>query len=112
MTRNGDIFQKEPQSVMEHLLFSEPPEQHILFQPQYTVLADDDGRLLTDMVGRVEEMQASYDAICERIGIPSRTLEQINSSQRSDYRKYYNQPLIDGVAARYRRDLELFGYSF
>lgn len=112
MTRNGDIFQKEPQSVMEHLLFNEPPEQHILFQPQYTVLADDDGRLLTDMVGRVEEMQASYDAICERIGIPSRVLEQVNSSQRGDYRKYYNQPLVDGVAARYGRDLELFGYSF
>lgn len=112
MTRNRDVFQKSPQVVMEHLLFNEPPEQHILFQPQHTVLADENGRLLTDMVGRVEEMQASYDAICERIGIPSRMLEQVNSSQRGDYRQYYNQALVDGVAARYGRDLELFGYSF
>ena len=46
--------------------------QHILFQPQHTVLVDADGQLLTDYVGRVEEMQASYDAICARIGIPTR----------------------------------------
>jgi len=112
MTRNRDVFQDTPQVVMEHLLFNEPPEKHILFQPQHTVLTDEDGRLLTDMIGRVEEMQASYDAICERIGIPSRTLDLVNSSRRGDYRHYYNQALIDGVAMRYGRDLELFGYSF
>lgn len=112
MTRNADLFQREPRAVMEHLLFNEPPEQHILFQPQHTVLTDDNGRLLTDMVGRVEDMQASYDTICGRIGIPSRTLDQVNSSTRGDYRKYYTQALVDGVAARYGRDLELFGYTF
>jgi hypothetical protein len=97
---------------MEHMLFVEPPEQHILFQPQYTVLADGMGDLLTDMVGRVEDMQASYDAICARIGIPSRMLEQVNGSKRGDYRQYYNEALKDGVAKRYARDLELFGYEF
>ena len=54
MTRGGDVFERAPQTVMRHFLFVEPPEQHILFQPQYTVLADAEGSLLTDMVGRVE----------------------------------------------------------
>lgn len=112
MTRDRDIFQRSPQAVMHHVLFVEPPEQHILFQPQHTVLADPEGRLLTDMVGRVEEMQASYDAICARIGIPSRVLEQVNGSKRGDWRQYYTPQLRDGVAARYGRDLELFGYDF
>ena len=111
MTRDSDLFARTPRAVMEHFLFREPPEQHILFQPQSSVLTDDDGMLLTDMVGRVEDMQASYDAICARIGIPSRALEQVNSSKRGDYRQYYTQPLIDGVAQRYARDLELFGYT-
>ena len=31
---------------------------------------------------------------------------------RRDYREYYDQPLIDGVAKLYARDLELFGYEF
>jgi hypothetical protein len=76
------------------------------------VLVDGGGQLLSDYVGRVEEMQASYDAICERIGIPSRTLEQVNSTRRGDYRQYYDQDLIAGVADLYRRDLDLFGYEF
>ena len=31
---------------------------------------------------------------------------------RGHYRDYYDQQLVDGVAALYRRDLELFGYGF
>jgi hypothetical protein len=57
-------------------------------------------------------MQASYDAICERIGIPSRPLDRVNASSRGDYRPYYDQALVDDVGALYRRDLELFGYEF
>ena len=112
MTRDRDVFERSPQAVMSHFLFGEPPEQHILFQPQHTVLADSAGKLLTDMVGRVEDMQASYDAVCERIGIPSQRLEQVNASKRGDYRQYYDQALKEGVARRYARDLELFGYDF
>ncbi len=112
MTRvNGD-FDHAPQQVMRHILFELQPRQHILFQPQHSVLVDADGALLSDYVGRVEQMQASYDEICTRIGIPSRALEQVNSSRRGDYRQYYDQDLIDGVAQLYRRDLELFGYEF
>lgn len=112
MTRERGTFLQAPKTVMHHFLFVEPPEQHILFQPQHTVLADSTGSLLTDMVGRVEEMQASYDAICARIGIPSRALEQVNSSKRGDYRQYYDDESRDAVARRYARDLELFGYEF
>jgi hypothetical protein len=72
----------------------------------------EDGQMLADTIGRVEEIQASYDAICARIGIPSRTLDQVNSSRRGHYRDYYDQQLIDGVGELYHRDLELFGYEF
>lgn len=112
MTRADGAFLSQPQQVMRYLLFEAPPTQHILFQPQHTFVTDADGTLLADQVGRVEEMQASYDAICERIGIPSAQLGQVNSSRRGSYRDYYDQALIDGVAARYGRDLELFGYEF
>ena len=114
MTRNTDMFQRTPRAVMEHFLFVEPPESHILFQPQSTVLADADGTLLADMVGRVEDMQHSYDQACARIGIPTQALGQVNGSPRGgrDYRGYYDQALVDGVAARYAVDLELFGYEF
>jgi hypothetical protein len=113
MLRGDDTFQRRPREVMRRFLFEAPPEGHILFQPQASLLVDDDGRtLLTDAVGRVEEMQVSYDAICARIGIPSRSLDRVNGSRRGDYRLYYDQDLIDGVATRYACDLDLFGYRF
>ena len=112
MTRATGAFLADPQAVMRHFLFVAPPMAHVLFQPQHSFLTDADGELLSDVVGRVEEMQASYDALCERIGIASASLGQVNSSRRGSYRDYYDQPLIDGVAALYRRDLELFGYEF
>jgi hypothetical protein len=111
--RGGDVFQRQPREAMRHFLFGEPPEHHILFQPQASLLVGEDGRtLLTDRVGRVEDMQGSYDAICTGVGIPSRPLDRVNGSSRGDYRSYYDQALIDGVAARYAQDLELFGYTF
>jgi hypothetical protein len=113
MLRGGDVFERQPREVMRHFLFEEPPEPHILFQPQASLLVDDDGEtLLTDGVGRVEDMQGSYDAICARIGIASRPLDRVNGSRRGDYRPYYDQALIDGVAARYAQDLALFDYGF
>ena len=113
MMRDRTDFQQWPQAVMRHFLFEAPPEDHILFQPQSHLLLAEDGRtLLTDRIGRVEDMQASYDAVCARIGIASRPLDRVNASPRGDYRRYYDPALIDGVAARYARDLELFGYDF
>jgi hypothetical protein len=104
-------FDNDPREVMRYFL-AKPPMDHLLFQPQHTFVTDEEGRLLTDAVGRVEEMQLSYDAICQRIGIPSAPLEKVNATRRNDYRGYYDQALIDGVAEIYRRDLDLFGYQF
>jgi len=113
MLRGGDVFRNRPQDVMRHFLFRDSPEQHILFQSQASLLVDEDGKtLLANGIGRVEDMQHSYDAICRQIGIRPRLLERMNGSTHADYRHYYNRELIDAVAARYAQDLELFGYSF
>ena len=112
MTREEGSFARDPQSVMRHFVFKQPPLGHLWFKPQHVFLEGPDGALLTDMLGRVEDMQGSYDAICARIGIASAPLDRANSSSRGEYRQYYDQQLIDGVARIYARDLELFGYAF
>jgi len=111
ITREVGHFDRDPQRVMRHFL-ANPPVNHILFRPQHEFVTDEAGNLLTDYVGRVETMQQSYDEIAERIGIPTAQLDVVNSSRRSDYRQYYDQALIDGVATLYARDLKLFGYQF
>jgi hypothetical protein len=112
MTRQYGAFEQDPQGTMRKILFELRPMDHVHFQTQASLLAREDGQLDVDYVGRVEQMQADYDAVCARIGIPSRALDKVNSSKRGDYRQYYDQALIDGVAELYRRDLDLFGYSF
>jgi len=113
MFRHTDTFQQRPRQVMRHFLFEQPPESHVLFQPQASLLVDDDGStLLTESVGRVEDMQGSYDAICAHIGIASRPLDRVNGSTRGDYRRYYDHALIDAISARYAVDLDKFGYAF
>ena len=111
MTREHGQFEKDPHAVMRHFI-DNPPWQHILFQPQHSFVASADGKMLADYLGRVEQMQESYDEAAKRIGIPSRPLEKVNTSRRRDYRDYYDQALIDGVAKLYARDLEYFGYEF
>jgi hypothetical protein len=111
-TSKQGAFARDPQAVMRHFLFTAPPTQHMVFRPQHSFLTDANGKLLTDELGRVEDMQKSYDAICARIGIPSMALGRANSSRHADYRSYYDEQLIDGVKRIYGRDLDLFGYEF
>lgn len=112
MTREDGAFLARPRETMRFFLFKERPLSHPLFMPQHVFVADATGALLADAVGRVERMQASFDEICARIGVPSAPLEKVNDSVHGDYRDYYDRDLIDGVAALYARDLELFGYQF
>jgi len=112
MTRQHGAFERDPQGTMRRILFELRPMDHVHFQPQYTLLTNDADALELDFIGRVERMQDDYDAICAKVGIASRALEKVNSSRRGDYRQYYDQALIDGVAELYRRDLDLFDYRF
>lgn len=112
MTRNQGSFEQDPRGVMHEILFGLRPLQHILFRPQHELLVDAEGRLLADFVGRVEDMQASYDEACDRIGIGREQLGQVNNSRRGDYRQYYDPQLVAGVEALYQRDIEMFGYRF
>ena len=111
-TRDDEAFLRRPQEVMRYFLFKERPLDHLLFQPQHTFVTDDDGRLLADVIGRVEDMQSSYDGVCQRLGVPGAVLDKVNSSKHGTFRDYYDPELVEGVTDLYRRDLDLFGYSF
>jgi len=107
--KSGD-FDRDPVAVMRGVIEA-PPWSYVLFQPQHAFISEGE-KMLADYVGRVEEMQQSYDHIAERIGIETAPLERVNSSARLDYRQYYDQSLRDQVARLYARDLEMFGYEF
>jgi hypothetical protein len=84
---------------------------------QYSFLADEDGSLLVDFVGRFETLQRDFDTICDRIGIPRQELAHANPGQarKKDQRHYtelYTNEAHELVASRYAKDIEFFGYRF
>ncbi len=78
---------------------------------QTACLVDESGRLLVDFVGKFENLEEDFGAVCRQIGIAAR-LPHINKSARSDYRGYYDAETRDLTARLYAADIERFGYTF
>ena len=112
MSRGTNVFETEPLRYMKWVAGEQRPLDHLLFQPQHAMVTDAAGRLELDIVGRNETMQASYDAICSRIGVPTRELERVNTSRHRPWQEYYDRELVGLVSGLYARDLELFDYRF
>lgn len=71
-----------------------------------------DDEVAVDFVGRYENLQDDVDKAFEQIGIPKVQLPVKNKGSHADYKTYYNTKLVDRVADIYKRDIELFGYTF
>ncbi len=112
MARSNGLFAANPRSYMRAILTQARPFDHILFRPQSDFVTDANGHLMVDFIGRVEHLQADYDSICDRIGLPRSELERVNESSHRDYRDYYDPELISQVTNLYSADLELFDYAF
>jgi len=85
------------------------------FYPQTDFLCNSKGRLQVDEVRKFEDLQAGFDDICGRIGLPRYPLGHVNPTQsRSsrDYASYYDEEMRAIVEDKYRRDLKQFGYHF
>ncbi|HEX4872720.1 MAG TPA: sulfotransferase family 2 domain-containing protein [Nevskiaceae bacterium] len=111
LAKRSGAFESAPTAFMRHVAFELRPFQHVVFRPQHEFLADADGRLLVDQVGRQEQLQSDYEAICARLGLPAVALERVNESRHAHWAGYYDEPLKDWVRQFYRRDFELFGYD-
>ena len=112
MHRQDGGFIADPHRAMGRVLADPGHHAKIVFRPQHEFICDDRGEIMVDFVGRHETMQASFDAICARIGLASEPLERVNASSHGPWRAYYTEALKARVAEVYARDIEIFGYRF
>ena len=84
--------------------------QRALVRPQTALLVDRAGIVGMNYVGRYERLQESFDRVCERIGIPLCRLSRRNASHHDDYRRYYDEVLLEQVNVFYGADFERFDY--
>ena len=74
-----------------------------------------DDQLCVDYVIRYESLADGLAEVCRHVGIPNVEVPRLKSGLRPQdrpYTDYYDARTRDAVAARHRRDIELFGYGF
>lgn len=81
------------------------------FVPQTDFIYDKNDKLMIDFLGKFENLVNDFNFISDRIGV-NRELENINKSERGDYREYYNDKTKEKVRMVYERDISLLGYDF
>jgi Sulfotransferase family len=85
-----------------------------LFIPQFRWLVDENEKLLTDYIGRVETLLPSISTLIDKFSLPINVsiLPMINESgDPSEYRTAYTSKAREIVIKKYKRDFELFAYS-
>jgi hypothetical protein len=110
LNREDPDFARSARAFMKDRLPRPRFQQRVLVRPQHLQLCSADGTVALDFVGRCEDLQRSYDIICERIGIPSTELGTRNTSDHENYSSYYDAELRQLVAAFYEDDLRIFDY--
>ena len=81
------------------------------FMPQINWIADPEGKIIVDFIGRFERINEDFSEVCRRLGI-ERQLPHYRKSDHENYRKYYTEETIDIVADWFESDIELFDYRF
>ncbi|MGB5615591.1 MAG: sulfotransferase family 2 domain-containing protein [Desulfobacterales bacterium] len=80
---------------------------------QSDYLVDLHGKVLVDFIGRYENIEADFREACQQIGItPPPLAHRRKAKNRSDYRSYYRDVTAELVAERFKKDIDLFDYSF
>jgi hypothetical protein len=110
--RDNPNFAASAMAFMKERLSRRRFQQRVLVRPQHLQLCGSDGEIALDFVGRYENLQQSYDTICERLGLPSTELGRKNESKHSRYVDYYqDDDLRKQVADFYAEDLRRFAYD-
>jgi chondroitin 4-sulfotransferase 11 len=78
---------------------------------QLSYIADRQGRVLMDLVGRFERFAEDVHAAFQRIGVEA-ALPHVNPSRHVHYRDAYSLRMRAAVRFRFRQDFDAFGYRF
>lgn len=80
---------------------------------QYRLVADHEGQVMVNFLGRFERLREDYQRICEHLDIPPLdALPHTHKRTPADYREYYDGETREKVATHWQKDIALFGYTF
>jgi len=65
-----------------------------------------------DFIGKVENIENDFAAVCAKLGIGNVRLPVLNTTGHGDYRSYYDDALQRAVGKHCRAEIEAFGYTY
>lgn len=81
-------------------------------QPQYLWVCDQNDNIIVDKILKFEDYKDNVELLNNLFDIETKSNKKVNSSKHSNYREYYNIDTLDYVSSIYKKDIELFDYSF
>ena len=75
-------------------------------------LFDTQGKLLVDVIGRYENLQSDFPAICKQCNIEQVALPVANTSSRPHYSEYYDRESREFVRRLCDPEIVEFGYQY
>lgn len=112
MQKRQDIIKSyglNNESSFKEYIYAMKDNNKIIKQADY--ITDKNCNIMVDFIGRLENIDNDYRIVCEKIGIKSK-LKKKNKSVHKDYKEYYNSETKKLVEKLYKKDIELFNYSF
>lgn len=84
-------------------------EQEVRFQKDY--VCNESDQPIVEFIGRLENIEADFAKICERIGI-SVAIPHANVSSKTPYQEFYTEKTRQMVQDTFAPDIDLFDYQF
>jgi chondroitin 4-sulfotransferase 11 len=78
----------------------------------FSQLFDQNENQIVDFIGRFENLQDDFDAICDQIGISRQDVPHINKTNHKHYTEYYDDETRKIVEEKFAKDIEYFKYKF
>ena len=81
------------------------------FMPHLNWLTDEKGEVIVDFIGRFENLDNDFQHICERTSVKAE-LHFMNKSEHREYQYYYDSETREIVGKWFKKDIEIFKYTF
>jgi hypothetical protein len=81
-------------------------------RPQTYWLKDFNGNVHLDFIGRFENLHEDFQKACEAMQISNIKLSHHLKGSNEDYRDNYDEDTKRFIGAKYKEEIEMFGYSF
>jgi hypothetical protein len=99
-------------TFVRHWLTPEHVEAFTVFRPQHTFVCDKQGRVMIDRICYFERFEQEYAFVQQRLGCGGDPVHANRSKKTAAWPDVYDAQTKAIVENVYRRDIELFGYTF